>query len=160
MGAPSAVLSWLGRFTAHALRPVGRRTLDRFKFRLMNVKVPPSDFERLAVGCTEADLCNKFIWNSIRRALDEIHKIYILLHRSLMGFTFSHFFVLMIMMMWIVLGFFPYMIPNFAPLRLPHFSNNSSKILQKYLQDFSRKFATSYTQFSSQFRYKNVVEIS
>ena len=40
-----------------------------------------ANFEQLVLGCVEADFCNCLV-NTRWRALDEIYKIYMLLHRS------------------------------------------------------------------------------
>ena len=57
-----------------------------------------TNFERLVLGCVEADLCKQIqLLNTRVKALDEIYKIYMLLHRSDLNISeifrqnFSHF---------------------------------------------------------------------
>ena len=56
-----------------------------------------ANFERPVLGCIDAKFCKKIVLNTRLKGLDEIYKIYTLLHRSAFKIsakfrqTFSHF---------------------------------------------------------------------
>ena len=97
-------VSWPSTSSRRRSRPArrgpGRPRTGPFRLRrrMKNELNFPPHFERLVLGCIEADFCNnkKTRW----KALDEIYKIYILLHRSDLKISAKnrqHFFAIELM---------------------------------------------------------------
>ena len=127
-----------------------RRRSVRFpaKWRMKNGLNFPPNFERLVLGCIDADFCKKIV---VYKALDEIRKIYTLSHRSVFerSSTFRQIFLQFCSL--IVFRRFFAVVHCWCP-KLPNCDEFVSEFILTFLQNWSTSpRLSSFLTFRNEF---------